>query len=456
MRVVAFCFAQSLFFMFNPPAAGREWHAADGSHSIEADYVDIIVVLKRKDGETAKVPISKLSTKDRKYIHATLNSLIALEVGGVEASARTKGQTSDPSSASTADKGKNVPVAIEGEMPQGTGTGIRRRGNEVLSTTPSAVVEFSALTEFAELNLNEFDRRLYDPEKYQGLYLALLAHREIEPEQDNYVDVLMSLDSSLRHILHPVGDPLIAAGTMNELRFRSLVVLFGELSKALSALAPNEGQVSALYATRIETLKSAPSPQDRAHAALWLCGADGVADIAVPALAKAADEDASKDVQMAAAIALGAFTRQRNIAQATLLRKLKNTTDESEQFVIIWALSQSDSKSPVVRKYVREYFDRYGKAGQSSFSMDRMLEFLHSAHDQRIMATTELLDAAKVSAMRDGGHYFRTLSKLLIQVASSDKRVLRFFESQSKNGPERVRVYCDSVVKQILAEQKQN
>src|SRR5262245_15065896 len=65
-----------LFAIDSAPA--REWHARNGSASIEAELLDFRdgnVILKRKDGKVIEVPLDKLSLPDVKYVKDTLKEL---------------------------------------------------------------------------------------------------------------------------------------------------------------------------------------------------------------------------------------------------------------------------------------------------------------------------------------------------------------------------------------------
>jgi hypothetical protein len=49
----------------------RTWRSADGQYSVEATLVEVAddqVVLRREDGKTVKVPVSRLSDADREYL----------------------------------------------------------------------------------------------------------------------------------------------------------------------------------------------------------------------------------------------------------------------------------------------------------------------------------------------------------------------------------------------------
>ena len=61
------------------PMAQRTWNSAGGAFSIEATLIDIkgedLLVLKKRDGKTSKVPLAKLSSVDKNYVARTRSKL---------------------------------------------------------------------------------------------------------------------------------------------------------------------------------------------------------------------------------------------------------------------------------------------------------------------------------------------------------------------------------------------
>jgi hypothetical protein len=213
--------------------------------------------------------------------------------------------------------------------------------------------------------------------------------------------------------------------------------------------------VDKLYSDRLDQLTSAPAPSDRAFAALRLYGSDGIADKAVPALTKSFESDVSKVVRVAAGVALGGFTKNKELAAASLKKKLAKPIEEVDDVhSVVWALTEIDPKSPVVKKFIHQCFEDYRKEGGSYVDMKWLLEFLNIRREQGVFAINDLLDTAKVVIDQGGEPKLESYGELLLLLEPTDVRVLRFFQSVVNSGPDYHKVYADSVVKRILAMQK--
>jgi len=228
--------------------------------------------------------------------------------------------------------------------------------------------------------------------------------------------------------------------------------------KLLAAIATIDKEAESHFKAIVSELKSSPSPDARLIAALRLYGAEGMANITLPALISCLEKDPSTPVQLAAATSLGGYKDRKNKVLPLLMRKFRNA-EEQHRHVLAWTICELEPESSIINKYLRDCFQAY--AQRHNYSPGWLFEFLPAHKEQGVKAIKNLIIAAERAEKKwgngtnSGYAAFKKISDILVTVGSDDPRVLKFFTKKSSTRSEAIEVYCDSVARRITAIQKQ-
>ena len=371
---------------FAPPNLySREWKDSSGKHSIEADFVEGEIVLQLPTGEMKTIKFDKLSQGDREYIADVLRR----------------------------------PASAKAETANG------KNGGEV-----AVEVKHNAAPNKPQISINA-----------DTLLLA---------EQNEWLNLS-------RSVLHSYADYFAAFNY----QFADAAVQFQRYKqtvKDLSELAPKEKRVADVFSNRLAQLTNAPDPKERVDAALRLTGAVKISDQILPTLIHALEKDASPEVQLAAAISLAGYGPIAKDA-IPLLVKLE-ARDETlhpsvyleREPIYLFAIIEIGGNSPQLRKIVKKTFDSYRRSNEriAAKACSHTAKALVLLGKNANWAVTPLLQTAELSIKRPSDQdLFKNITDALVSIASNDARVLKYYETQAKDGPVEQRVYCDSIAKQL-------
>lgn len=222
--------------------------------------------------------------------------------------------------------------------------------------------------------------------------------------------------------------------------------------KSLSELAPQDKRIASAFTERLMLLRNAPTPYDRVEAALRLSGAEKIADQTVPALLQALEKDVSSQVQLAATVSLAGYGPAAKGVIPTLVKRIDSGDPTG---IYLFALVKIGGDSPQVRKIIKKPLDAYRAPNNDNSRIDRVTQSIVLFGQNSNWAVAPLLQDAEVAIRRGDNDALKTITDALVSVASGDVRVLKFYETQAKEGPIQQRVYCDSIAKQLRLNAKQ-
>jgi hypothetical protein len=224
-----------------------------------------------------------------------------------------------------------------------------------------------------------------------------------------------------------------------------------ELTRLLSESYAKDRRVGQMFDEQIERLKTAPEPRDRASAALWLSRSSAISEVTVPALLDAIKSDVSIEVKRAALVSLAGFNDPPASVTAVIDKGVDYFKDYDTQVILLSSLSSGDSESPLFKRIVIDRLSSYKSRNRGTQELSSVCTALYLLETSPSWAIPQLISAAEVAIAADRRFLadFHQLTEVLLKVGVGDSRVTRFYERAAKEGPEGLRVHCDSIAKRL-------
>jgi len=165
--------------------------------------------------------------------------------------------------------------------------------------------------------------------------------------------------------------------------------------------------------------------------------------------------DPSAQVKRAALISLAGFGEGAKEIVAVIVRQLESTKSDHAQFILLLALADIDKASPQMRKWIGSALDYYNRRKVYRYpGFSASLSVLAILESDGARAIAKLIDTAKTALVRGDEERLGAITTTLVKIGGGDPRVLKFYETAARTGPEQCRVYCDSVAKRLRLQAK--
>jgi hypothetical protein len=403
--------------------SAHEWSDAKGRYKIEADFVEAKVTLRLRNGQTKVVDMKMLSKADQQFIMKTLG----------ENTPPANNQQPQIQLAKLVD---DLEIALDGND----------KAKIIAATKAIRLVDSTCR------DVQPIVQRILKGRNTEEIARWMLF--EVGSDAVWAADILLTMDEGLNSEKYRL-DPHRMYGLSIHFQPRDLAIARDrldsrrELTRSLAEFHGKDQRVKQLFGTRLEQLKSAPSPEERAKAAYWLSRALAISGDVLPALQHSAKADVAPPVRLAAMLSLGGFGITAKPAIPVIVEGYESAENDETQFNLLLVLATIQNDCPQLKKIIFNVLEDYKRGRDSKGSKtSTACKTLEAIQLQGAWAVPQLLDAAEYGLAKKRGD-FMTISNALISVGRGDARVVKFYERAAKDGPQEFRVHCDSAAKQL-------